>query len=287
RANAHPRPDDVAAALDLSLQNLRIEYVDLYLMHSKEIVSCVNAVSNISAPVAYHRIGSGKDEWKTLRYEDNKPQIDMQQTQEYTSTWKAMEALVHDGKAKNIGMASNEHQSIPSINCLGVSNFMIKKLKKLLSTATITPAVNQVEIHPYLLEDELIGFCSDKNIHVTAFSPLGGKPVAAVALNANVPGPLFNETVISIAERLQLTPAQVLLKWGLQRGTSVIPKAYTESHIADNFAAKDLPDLSAYDMATINDIRKGQENVRYINAKNHWGFDIYDPPRDDPTEAEA
>lgn len=90
--------------------------------------------------------------------------------------------------------------------------------------------------------------------------------------------------VASVAERLQVTPAQVLLKWALQRGTSVIPKAYTASHITDNFAVSDIANLSQEDMMAINDIRKGKPSIRYINAKNHWGFDIYDPPEDDPTE---
>ena len=93
--------------------------------------------------------------------------------------------------------------------------------------------------------------------------------------------------VVAVAAKLGVSPAQLLLKWGLQRGTSVIPKAYTPSHIADNFAVAHIPDLSEADMTAISDIRKGQEKIRFINAKNHWGFDIYDPPADDPTEEPA
>lgn len=81
-----------------------------------------------------------------------------------------------------------------------------------------------------------------------------------------------------------MSPAQVLLKWGLQRGTSVIPKAYTPSHIVDNLAVLKLANLTEEDMCAINDIRKGEGEVRFINGVSHWGFDIYKPAADDPTE---
>ena len=97
---------------------------------------------------------------------------------------------------------------------IGVSNFTTKKLQKILQTCTIKPAANQMEVHPYvkstihprcstnllklcsyLLETDLINFCNENGVHVTAFSPLGGRPVAAVAVNADVPGPLHHEVV--------------------------------------------------------------------------------------------
>lgn len=81
-----------------------------------------------------------------------------------------------------------------------------------------------------------------------------------------------------------MSPGQVLLKWGLQRGTSVIPKAYTPSHIADNFAVLELPDLTREDCTAIDEIRKEHGEVRFINYLSHWGFDIYSPGPEDPTE---
>lgn len=94
----------------------------------------------------------------------------------------------------------------------------------------------------------------------------------------------FQSQVIELAERRNLTPAQVLLKWGLQRGTSVIPKAYGLQHMVDNFAVQELPDLSAEDMLQINAAESGQGEVRYVNAANHWGFDIYNPGNPDASE---
>ncbi len=87
-----------------------------------------------------------------------------------------------------------------------------------------------------------------------------------------------------VAEKHGMTPAQMLLKWGLQRGTSVIPKAYTPAHIVDNFAVLALPDLPKEDRIAIDEIRKEQGEVRFINYLSHWGFDIYNPGPEDPTE---
>ncbi|OAQ92832.1 alcohol dehydrogenase [Purpureocillium lilacinum] len=245
-ANAHHKPEDVLPALELSLKNLGVEY----------------------GPVAYERIGTGPDEWKTVRHPDRRPKMNMEATRRYTATWAAMEDLIPTGKVKEIG----------------VSNFSIKKLEKLLRGARIPPVVNQVELHPYLPQDDLLAYCASHNIHVTAFSPLGGKPVAAVAANADVPGPLHSAAVTSVAQKRGITPAQVLLKWGIQRGTSVIPKAYTPLHILDNIAAAILPDLPREDVEAIDRAHVATGSVRYINPVKHWGFDIYNPSTPDPSE---
>lgn len=77
----------------------------------------------------------------------------------------------------------------------GISNFNILKTRKLLETARIKPAVNQVELHPYLPQHKLLAFCKEQGIHVTAHSPLGGRPVDAVAPNKHFTGPLQDPTV--------------------------------------------------------------------------------------------
>jgi glycerol 2-dehydrogenase (NADP+) len=108
-----------------------------------------------------------------------------------------------------------------------VSNFAIKNLEKLFADerTKITPAVNQIELHPNCPSPKLIDYCKEKGIHVTAYSCLGStnSPLAK------------DQTLASIAEKKGLTTAQVLLLWGLQRDTSVIPKSVTASRIESNF----------------------------------------------------
>ncbi|KAK5720572.1 hypothetical protein LTR17_014903 [Elasticomyces elasticus] len=122
-----------------------------------------------------------------------------------------MQKVAESGRAKNIG----------------VSNFGIKHFDKLLNdpSCKTTPAVNQIELHPNNPSPKLIDFCKSKGIHCTAYSCLGStnSPLAK------------DETLAKLAEKKGLSVAQVLLVWGLQRGTSVIPKSVTESRIVSNF----------------------------------------------------
>jgi len=128
---------------------------------------------------------------------------------DFTKTWAELEKLPASGRVKNIG----------------ISNFGIKNLEKLLPNVKITPAVNQIELHPNNPSPKLIEYCKEKGIHCTAYSCLGStnSPLAK------------DETLAKIAEAKGKSTAQVLLVWGLQRGTSVIPKSVTASRIEDNF----------------------------------------------------
>jgi len=127
----------------------------------------------------------------------------------YIDTWQAMEALLDTGKVKAIG----------------VSNFSEKTLEDLLAHAKVIPAVNQVQMHPCLPDQPLLDFCTSRGIHITAYSPLG---------RAN--SPFFSdETVKQVADKYGITIAQVLLSWGIQRGTSVIPKSENPARLSSNF----------------------------------------------------
>ncbi|PKY00545.1 hypothetical protein P168DRAFT_299936 [Aspergillus campestris IBT 28561] len=239
-------PADVERALDTSLELLQLDYVDLYLMHF---------------PHAY-RAGPNNS---TIRHPDGKPVIDYALSRDYCSTWTAMEALVDKGKTRLIG----------------VSNFSILKLRKLLTKARIPPAVNQVEAHPYLPQTALLTFCTNHGIHITAHQPLGGKPVAAVNPNADRPGPLYDPDITAIATKYNLSPAQVLLSWLLQRGISVIPKTVHESRLVENM---ELRRMNEEDMEAITGLAERKGEVRYLDPKGHVGFDIFDEEVDEPVE---
>ncbi|QRV98081.1 aldo/keto reductase family protein [Ceratobasidium sp. AG-Ba] len=140
----------------------------------------------------------------------------------FVETWLAMEKLLGTGKVKQIG----------------VSNFSIKTLNTLLEKATVVPAVNQVELHPCYPQNELLGYCKSKGIHLIAYCPLG-----------QYRSPFFSDPVfIEAASRLSnslskpITPSQLVLSWAVQRGTIVIPKSSKEERLKQNIDIITLPD---------------------------------------------
>ncbi|KAI5805310.1 NADP-dependent oxidoreductase domain-containing protein [Peziza echinospora] len=244
--NPFHSPEDVRVGFEWSLRNLGLDYVDLFLIHF---------------PHAYVPLPETYD---TLRKPNGKPVIDYDLSRRYTDTYKAMEELVHEGRTKFIGL----------------SNFSILKTKRILEVASIHPVVNQVELHPYLPQRRLLEFSKAHNIHLTAHSPLGGAPVAAVA--SDEPGPLIDETILSLAQKHNISPAQILLSWGLQRGTSVIPKSNNPARIAANYAAVEF-ELDEQDMAAIDGLRGEEDSSRMNDPRRHVGFDIYNEEADEPT----
>jgi alcohol dehydrogenase (NADP+) len=161
-------------------------------------------------------------------------------------TWKALEKCVDAGLVKDIG----------------VSNFSVKKLKTLLETCRIKPAVNQVERHPYLQNQELLDFCKDNGIHLTGYSPLGSndRPMA----NDTHEKPILDDKTIStIAKKHDVTPAQVLLQWALSCGTSTIPKSTKEHRLKENLDAATKFELDSDDLAEIAALDKHR---RYVDG---------------------
>lgn len=140
-------------------------------------------------------------------------------------TWRAMEKLQKDGKIKSIGL----------------SNFLSHHLEALFETATILPAVNQIEYHPGFTQQECVDFCKAKKIQVEGWSPLGRGEV------------LENKTLKQIASKYNKSVAQVCIKWALQNEVVPLPKSVTPSRIKENIEVFDF-DISAADMEIINQL---------------------------------
>ncbi|XP_019154714.1 PREDICTED: aldo-keto reductase family 4 member C9 [Ipomoea nil] len=150
------------------------------------------------------------------------------------ATWRGMEKCLQMGLCKSIG----------------VSNFSTAKILSLLNFATVPPAVNQVEMHPMWRQRKLREVCGEHRIHVSAYSPLGGHGNAW-----GTTAVLDNPIIQSIAFKHNATPAQVALKWGLSKGSSVIVKSFNSRRLKENIGAMDL-DLHDQDLL---DIEKMEE----------------------------
>ncbi len=147
----------------------------------------------------------------------------------YKETWRAMEEIYASGRAKAIG----------------VSNFMIHHLEDLLGESEIIPAVNQIEFHPLLVQEELLVFCQSQAIQVEAWSPLMRGKI------------LDEEAIIGIAEKYGKTAAQVILRWDLQHGVVTIPKSTHAERIAENADIFDFT-LSEADMQALDAMDAGE-----------------------------
>ncbi len=148
---------------------------------------------------------------------------------DYVSTWRTLEEFYHDGRARSIG----------------VSNFQPHHLRRLHGESEITPAVNQIECHPYLTQDDVRTFCAQYQIAIEAWSPLAQGLV------------LDDPTIVSIAKAVGKTPAQVVLRWHIERGDIVFPKSVTPSRIRENIDIFDF-ELSGEDVEAITALNKNQ-----------------------------
>lgn len=147
---------------------------------------------------------------------------------DFVPTWKALEELYHAGTARSIG----------------VSNFQAHHLHRLRDESTITPAVNQIEVHPYLAQDDLRAVNKELGIATEAWSPIAQGLV------------LDDETIVRIAKAHGKTPAQVVLRWHVQRGDIVFPKSVTRARVGENFDIFDF-ELSGEDLTDITALDKG------------------------------
>ncbi|MEP2023834.1 MAG: aldo/keto reductase [Reichenbachiella sp.] len=221
--NTHHHEAEVKECLNITLKSLQLDYLDLYLIHW---------------PVAHRKDvifpqdASGLISLSDIPLED---------------TWRGMESVQSAGLTKHIG----------------VSNFSVKKIKQVNLSATQKIEVNQVELHPLLQQKELLQFCKEENIVVTAYSPLGSRDRAAQMKADNEPD-LFEIPIIKkIAEKHGYSPAQILVAWAVNRDTVVIPKSTNEGRLKQNQEAANIK-LSSDEMDSINSLDK---HFRYVTGE--------------------
>lgn len=192
--NSHKK-EDVPKAYQQTLNDLGLEYLDLYLIHWP--------VAFKSGPEKFPQIADG-----TIAVEDT----------DFVETWKALEELKKAGKVKNIG----------------ISNFSKREVERLLQSADIKPAVIQMEVHPHLAQVEYISWLQSQGLHVTAYSSFGDLNPFYRKDGSKEPSLIEEAPVKKIAEKHGKTPFQVLLSWGVSRGLSVIPKSANPKRVKEN-----------------------------------------------------
>jgi alcohol dehydrogenase (NADP+) len=231
-------PDRVRAACLRSIKALKLDYLDLFLIHWPVTGNVGNTV-----------------------------------TPSLKETWRALESLVKDGYVRSIG----------------TSNFSAKKLAEIMEYAEILPSVCQVEIHPYHRNDALINWCKDNKIHVTAFSPLGS-PDSESIFPRKVPAVLLKDPIVNeIAQKVDKNVGQVLVRWALQHGTSVIPKSTNPGRLRGNLDVFDW-ELSPKDYSRLSSFKFQQRMVNgamWLNPRGPYKTmeDLWDEPELEDFEA--
>ncbi len=215
-------PEDVQPALEKTLADLQLETLDLYLIHWPVLIK------------------------RELLYQNSGHDMVSLDEIPISETWSVMETMVDKGLCKHIG----------------VSNFSIAKLEALIKTARVPLEMNQIELHPYLQQLKMLEFCSSRNIHLTAFAPLGSANRPDRLKVKNEPVLIEDPVVKALAEKHDATPAQILISWSIHRNVAVIPKSIHAHRIKQNFEATAIS-LSASDFAELTVLDKHR---RYVSG---------------------
>ncbi|XP_021353539.1 alcohol dehydrogenase [NADP(+)] A-like isoform X2 [Mizuhopecten yessoensis] len=240
--NILTRPSDVQQSMSESLKKLRLSYVDLFLIH---------------IPVVLKKQADPKI---VFPFKDG--QLDHDGPVDFEGVWKEMEKLVDEGKAKSIG----------------VSNFNVAQVERIMKCARIKPVVNQVECHAYFPQNKLEAAMKKHNIAIMAYSPIGSPGSAAFTTipgEAPLPVLLKDPVVAGLATKYKKSPAQILIRNLLQRNLIVIPKSVTPSRIRENGDVFDFK-LSPEDMTAIAGINKELRLLKFHMMSNAPDFPFND-----------
>ena len=225
--NTYHAKQHVKLAVERSLRDLRLDYLDLYLMHFPI------SLKFVPFDVRYPPEWFYDPQAKQPRLEPASVPI--------SETWAALEELVAAGLVRN----------------LGVCHFGVSLLRDLLSYARIRPAVLQTELHPLLTQDKLLRFCRESGIATIAFSPLGAESYIPIGMAQPEESVLNQPAIRAATKRHAKSPAQIVLRFGVQRGYSVVPKTQRIERLAENLALFDF-ELSSGEMQAIATLSRGR-----------------------------
>ena len=221
----------VRPALERTLKNLGLDHLDLYLIHW---------------PVSFRA---------DITFPKRPDQFISPEELPIHETWRALEKMVKKGLCRHIG----------------VCNFNIRRLNKLQKNASILPYTNQIELHPFLQQPEMLKHCHHNSIKLTAYSPLGSGKKPALKEPKHVFSLLNHPQIQCLATQYQATPGQILIAWGLTRKTVVIPKSIHPKRIAENYHAQKI----TLDNKDMNDLRQLDLRYRFLDGAF---FALHDSP---------
>nr|XP_039254097.1 1,5-anhydro-D-fructose reductase-like [Styela clava] len=222
--SAFQSPEHVKEGLALSLRKLKLDYLDLFLIHW---------------PFGL------KYDGKALKRGSHSP---FDESIDYVDTWKVFEEIYKSGE----------------VRAIGISNFNLDQLSRLLGHAQVIPAVHQIEFHPYLDQKQMLDFCKSKGIAVTSYSPFAspGRPwVIKAGINV-----LDDPVLKQLAEKYKKSVGQVIIRYLVNRGTSVIPKSVNPRRIQENF---EIFDFSLEDLDLVK-IKELDRHLRIMPCKDSF-----------------
>ena len=246
--NTYHHPNHVKPALEKTLQDLGLDYLDLYMIHFPISLEFV-PFDDRYPPEWFHDPDNAEPKMMPSRVP-------------LSNTWRAMESLKEEDLTKHIG----------------ICNYSSSLLHDLMNYCETKPEILQIESHPYLTQEKLIRLAKNYGVEVTAFSPLGSISYEELGGAEESESLLRNEIIKSIAKNLDISPAQLILSWALNRGTSIVVKSNDESRMKENLNASEIK----LDQSTIDKISALNINKRYndpgifcVDAFNTF-FPIYD-----------